>query len=108
MIIMYQFSRSKTMPPFSSRDLRPSQGVTMRSPWGHHAAPAQERHKSWVAVACSDGAVRLVDTSPQRAASVVRTSYAHGVEATAVAISREGTGAGDGGMGGGGDVVVFC
>ncbi|CAL1155136.1 unnamed protein product [Cladocopium goreaui] len=49
-----------------------------------------ERHKSWVAVACSDGAVRLVDTSPQRAASVVRTSYAHGVEATAVAISREG------------------
>eukprot|EP00435_Cladocopium_sp_Y103_P034266 s2707_g8.t2 len=49
-----------------------------------------ERRKSWVAVACSDGAVRLVDTSPQRAASVVRTSYAHGVEATAVAISREG------------------
>ena len=43
-----------------------------------------------MAVACSDGAVRLLDTSPQRAASVVRTSYAHGVEATAVAISREG------------------
>ena len=41
-------------------------------------------------MACSDGAVRLVDTSPQRAASVVRTSYAHGVEATAVAISHEG------------------
>ena len=58
----------------------------------------EERHKSWVAVACSDGAVRLVDTSPQRAASVVRTSYAHGVEATAVAISREGT-KGDGGWG---------
>ena len=34
--------------------------------------------------------MRLVDTSPQRAASVVRTSYAHGVEATAVAISHEG------------------
>eukprot|EP00438_Fugacium_kawagutii_P035255 Skav227214 [mRNA] locus=scaffold2048:377373:380557:- [translate_table: standard] len=46
-----------------------------------------DRRKSWVAVACSDGAVRLVDTSPQRAASVVRTSYAHGVEATAAAIS---------------------
>lgn len=50
----------------------------------------KDRRKSWVAVACSDGAVRLVDTSPQRAASVVRTSYAHGVEATAVAISHEG------------------
>eukprot|EP00913_Durusdinium_trenchii_P024137 g22664.t1 len=49
-----------------------------------------ERRKSWVAVACSDGAVRLLDASPQRAASVVKTSYAHGVAATAVAISREG------------------
>ena len=100
---MYQFSRSKTTH-FRVVTLGHHRG----SPWGHHAAPAQERHKSWVAVACSDGAVRLVDTSPQRAASVLRTSYAHGVEATAVAISREGTGAGDGGMGGWGEGVVFC
>lgn len=49
-----------------------------------------ERRKSWVAVSCSDGAVRLVDCSPRRAAAVVRSSYAHTTAATAVAISREG------------------
>ncbi|CAJ1374419.1 unnamed protein product [Effrenium voratum] len=49
-----------------------------------------ERRKSWAAVACSDGALRLVDASPMRTASVVRSCYSHGVAATAVAISRDG------------------
>ncbi|CAE6921548.1 Nedd1 [Symbiodinium natans] len=51
---------------------------------------AEEKRKAWVAVSCTDGAVRLIDASPERTASVVRTSYSHGVAATAVAISANG------------------
>ena len=51
---------------------------------------AEEKRKAWVAVSCTDGAVRLIDASPERTASVVRTSYSHGVAATAVAISGNG------------------
>ena len=46
MIIMYQFSRSKTMPPFSSRDLMAITGghhaVTMGSPCGTGPGAPQE------------------------------------------------------------------
>ena len=51
---------------------------------------AEEKRKAWVAVSCTDGAVRLIDASPERTASVVRTSYSHGVKATAVAFSSSG------------------
>ncbi|OLP89195.1 Protein NEDD1 [Symbiodinium microadriaticum] len=49
---------------------------------------AEEKRKAWVAVSCTDGAVRLIDASPERTASVVRSCYFHGVAATAVAISH--------------------
>ncbi|CAE6937284.1 Nedd1 [Symbiodinium sp. CCMP2592] len=51
---------------------------------------AEEKRKAWVAVSCTDGAVRLIDASPERTASVVRSCYSHGVAATAVAISAHG------------------
>ncbi|CAE8647033.1 unnamed protein product [Polarella glacialis] len=49
-----------------------------------------DQNKTWAAVSCTDGALRLIDASPGRAASVVRTSYSHGVAATAVELSMDG------------------
>ncbi|CAE7038239.1 Nedd1 [Symbiodinium sp. CCMP2456] len=57
---------------------------------------AEEKRKAWVAVSCTDGAVRLIDASPERTASVVRSCYVHGVPATAVAISSYSPGASSG------------
>eukprot|EP00931_Biecheleriopsis_adriatica_P055923 TRINITY_DN33151_c0_g1_i2.p1 TRINITY_DN33151_c0_g1~~TRINITY_DN33151_c0_g1_i2.p1 ORF type:complete len:589 (-),score=130.64 TRINITY_DN33151_c0_g1_i2:70-1836(-) len=49
-----------------------------------------DKRKTWVAASCTDGALRILDASPGRTASVVRTSYSHGVAATAVEFSAEG------------------
>jgi len=45
---------------------------------------------TWAAVACTDGAVRVVDASRLGGPSVARTLYSHGVAATAVQISSDG------------------
>mmetsp|Transcript_56798 Transcript_56798/g.176491 ORF Transcript_56798/g.176491 Transcript_56798/m.176491 type:complete len:610 (-) Transcript_56798:129-1958(-) len=44
---------------------------------------------TWAAVACTDGALRIVDVSPGSTAAVARTCYSHGVAATAVHLSAD-------------------
>lgn len=62
-------------------------------PVGAGAADVSVRCKledgaTWVAVACSDGALRLIDASPGNKATIARTLYNHGVAATAVRLSH--------------------
>lgn len=48
-----------------------------------------EEDRAWAAVACSDGALRIVNISPTVTPSIARAVYSHGVAATAVHLSHD-------------------